>query len=117
MCKAGLSSRWAFLSEPLGKVMPSANDAHYDGFVLFFSADQPPRVQDTVNPFTLLSWAQMGNELRVNSCVMDEHGQPRERSMKVDIWPNNEHAIQTLQRWLPSGKRLSLIQANEAGGV
>jgi len=85
--------------------MVSANDANYDDIILIFSEGDPPKVRDTVNPVTLLSWEQVDNELRVSSCIIDDDGEPGVRSMKVNIEPRNGHAIRTLKRWLPSGTR------------
>jgi hypothetical protein len=76
---------------------------------LFFSANDPPRVRDSINPFTLLSWAESDGDLCVNSYVIDASGEPQERSMKVRVQPNNSHAIRTLEAWLPSGKRLKVV--------
>jgi hypothetical protein len=85
--------------------MLAINDTGDDVFVLVFS-DDPPRVRDTINPFTLLSWNQSGGDLSVNSYVIDDAGEAQERCMKVKVLPNNAHVIRTLEGWLPSGIRV-----------
>ena len=93
--------------------MVDLNDAGDDLFVLIFS-DDPPRVRDSVTPFTMLSWDESDGDLSVNSYLIDAEGQPQERCMKVRVHPNNAHVIRALEGWMPAGNRLRLVGSGEA---